>query len=68
MIKCGNCNTSIDLKIIHTVKGDTFDFGYDIFKLLTCRSDGITCFLIVLMYIQRLFLTIYDLRLLRPSR
>ena len=25
----------------HTVKGDTFYFGYDIYKLLTCRSDGI---------------------------
>jgi len=29
------------MKIIHTVKGDTFYFGYDIYKLLTCRSDGI---------------------------
>ena len=37
----------VNLKIIHTVKGDTFYFGYDIYKLLTCRSDGIACFLIV---------------------
>ena len=57
---CGNCNTSIDLKIIHTVKGDTFYFEYDIYKLLTCRSDGIAWFLFVMMYIQCLFLTIYD--------
>ena len=57
---CGNCNTSIDLKIIHTIKGDTFYFGYDIYKLLTCRSDGIAWFLIVMMYIERLFLN--DLR------
>ena len=34
-------NTSIDLKMMSTVKGDTFDLGYDINKLLTCRSDGI---------------------------
>jgi hypothetical protein len=33
---------------------------YDIYKLLTCRSDGIAWFLFVMMYIQRLFLTIYD--------
>jgi hypothetical protein len=26
---CGNCNTSIDLKIIHIVKGDKFYFGYE---------------------------------------
>ena len=50
----------VNLKIIHTVKGDTFYFRYDIYKLLTCRSDGIAWFLIVMMYIQRLFLTIYD--------
>ena len=25
---------------IYTVKGDTLYFGYDIYKLLTCRSDG----------------------------
>jgi hypothetical protein len=26
---------------IYTVKGDTLYFGNDIYKLLTCRSDGI---------------------------
>jgi hypothetical protein len=41
------------MKFIRTVKGDKFYFGYNIYKLSTCRSGGI-------MYIQRLFLTIYD--------
>ena len=27
---CGNCKTSIDLKFIHTVKGDKFYFGHDV--------------------------------------
>ena len=43
------------MKLIHTVKGDQFYFGYDV-KLSTCRSDGIAWLLIVIMYIQRLFL------------
>ena len=41
-------------------EGDIFYFGYDIYKLLTCRRDGIARFIIVMIYIQRLFLAIYD--------
>ena len=40
----------------HHIREIKFYFGYDIYKLSTCRSGGIAWLLIVMMYIQRLFL------------
>lgn len=57
---CGICHTSIDLKLIHTAKGDAFYFGYYINKLSICKSGGIAWLLIVIINIQCLFYS--DLR------